>query len=226
MSARTPTTEWIDQLEQTLESFDEAGGHRVLSQVFSELDLEDALSHVVLPYLHAMGERWSQGAIGVAQEHFSSNVLRTRLSLLMNSEARSEGPLAVLACMPGEHHEFGLMAMSLALSRLGWRTCYLGADTPTTELAVTCLTLQPDAVVLAAHQHTAFEAHGPALCRIAQSTSLHLAAAGATDEVSALCHATHLDSDPVRAAAVLDEERLGSLPGIGTVPVADEPTAG
>src|SRR5690349_8082527 len=107
MSSRTTSAEWVDQLEQTLETFDETGGHRVLSEVFAELDLELALSEVVLPYLHAMGDRWSNGAIGVAQEHFASNVIRTRLSLLMNSEARDDGPLAVLACMPGEHHEFG-----------------------------------------------------------------------------------------------------------------------
>jgi methanogenic corrinoid protein MtbC1 len=216
---RTGRTELVDQLEQTLENFDEAGGHRVLSHVFAELDLEDALSQVLLPYLHAVGERWSAGVIGVAQEHFASNVIRTRLSLLMNTEARTEGPLAVLACMPGEHHEFGLMAMSLALSRLGWRTCYLGADTPTAELALTCLTLQPDAVVLAAHRQTAFEAHGPALRRIARSTSLHIAADGATDAVSELCHASHLDGDPVWAARVLHEELAGTSPDL------DEPSA-
>lgn len=219
MSSRARPTDLVDQLEQTLEAFDEAGGHRVLAEAFAELDLEDALSDVLLPYLHGMGERWSKGAIGVAQEHFASNVIRTRLSLLMNSEARTDGPLAVLACMPGEHHEFGLMAMALALSRLGWRTCYLGADTPTTELDLTCLTLHPDAVVLAAHSHTAFEAHGPALRRIARATSLHIAAGGATDDVSELCHASHLDGDPVWAARVL-HDALGR-----TSPHRDEPSA-
>ncbi|MFM6847872.1 MAG: B12-binding domain-containing protein [Terrabacter sp.] len=219
MSSRTTNTEWIDELEQTLEGFDETGGHRVLGRVFAELDLENALSDVVLPYLHSVGERWSQGAIGVAQEHFASNVLRSRLSLLMNAEARTEGPLAVLACMPEEHHEFGLMAMSLALSRLGWRVCYLGADTPIPELAVTCRTLRPEAVVLSAHRRTAFEAHGPVLRRIAASTSLHVAGPGASDHVSELCHASYLDGDPVWAARAVHDE-LG-----GTRPDLDAPSA-
>ena len=214
MSSRTTRTEWVDQLEQTLETFDEAGGHRVLSQVFTELELEAALSDVVLPYLHAMGERWSAGSIGVAQEHFASNVLRTRLSLLMNAEARAEGPLAVLACMPEEHHEFGLMAMSLALSRLGWRTCYLGADTPISELALTCATLQPEAVVLSAHQRATFEAHGPALRRIAAPAALHVAGPGASDDVGELCDASFLDGDPVSAARAIDEELGGARPGL------------
>ena len=219
MSSRPTRTRWIDELEQTLESFDEAGGHRVLGQVFTQLELEDALSDVVLPYLHAMGDRWSNGDIGVAQEHFASNVLRSRLSLLMNDEARTDGPIAVLACMPDEHHEFGLMAMSLALSRLGWRTCYLGADTPISELALTCLTLQPEAVVVSAHRDTAFEAHGPELRRIAASTSLHVAGPGASDPVGEQCDASYLDGDPVRAARAVNEE-LG-----GTRPRLDAPSA-
>ncbi len=202
---RTTPREWMNHLEQTLEAFDETGGHRILTQVFDGLGVEDALSLVVLPYLHGLGERWSAGSIGVAQEHFASNVLRSRLSVLMGADERPEGPLAVLACMPGEQHEFGLMATSIVLSRLGWRTCYLGADTPSAELALTCRTLQPAVVVVAARRATAFAAHAPALRRVATSTPVHLAAAGATDEVAQLCHATRLDGDPVRGARTLHE---------------------
>jgi hypothetical protein len=97
------------------------------------------------------------------------------------------------------------MATSIVLSRLGWRTCYLGADTPSAELALTCRTLQPEVVVVAARRATAFAAHAPALRRVATSTPVHLAAAGATDEVAQLCHATRLDGDPVRGARTLHE---------------------
>jgi methanogenic corrinoid protein MtbC1 len=216
---RTTPREWMDQLEQTLEAFDETGGHRVLTQVFDELGVEDALSHVVLPYLQEVGERWSAGSIGVGQEHFASNVLRSRLSVLMATDERPEGPLAVLACMPGEQHEFGLMATSIVLSRLGWRTCYLGADTPTSELSLTCRTLQPEAVVVAARRATAFAAHAPALRRVGRTTPVHLAAAGATDDVAGLCHATRLDGDPVQGARLLHENLGGSASDI------DESTA-
>lgn len=218
-SPRTTPREWMDHLEHTLEAFDETGGHRVLTQVFDELGVEDALSLVVLPYLQELGERWSAGSIGVAQEHVASNVLRSRLSVLMGADERPEGPLAVLACMPGEQHEFGLMATSIVLSRLGWRTCYLGADTPSAELALTCRKLQPEVVVVAARRATAFAAHAPALRRVARSTPVHLAAAGATDDVAQLCHATRLLGDPVRGAHTLHAALGESAREI------DEPTA-
>ena len=40
------------------------------------------------------------------------------------------GPVAVLACLPGEQHDLGLIAFGLALRSRGWRIVYLGADTP------------------------------------------------------------------------------------------------
>ena len=40
----------------------------------------------MLPYLHQVGQRWEQGKIGVAQEHFASNVLRVRLSMMLHAE--------------------------------------------------------------------------------------------------------------------------------------------
>lgn len=201
MTPRPTTPEnWVHLLQATLESFDEAGGHRVLSRLFEDVPVEDALATVVMPYLHAIGERWEKGSIGVAQEHFASNVLRSRLSLLMQAESRDSGPLAVLACLPGEHHEFGLMAMALALSRLGWRTCYLGPSTPTAELALTCHTLQPAAAILSAHRQTAYAARGPELRRLARTTNVYIGAQGASDEIAGLCHAIHLTGDPVTGA--------------------------
>ncbi len=208
----------VEQLEHTLEAFDEAGGHRILGDVFAELDVENALTDVVLPYLRAVGDRWESGRIGVAQEHFASNVLRSRLSLLMQDaadEVTAQRPLAVLACLPGEHHEFGLMAAALTLSRLGWQVCYLGANTPTAELSLACRTVLPDAVVVGALRPTAFAAHAPALRRLAESTTVYVGAAGASEEIAALCDAIHLDGDPVRAARFVDDEHGSAVRTIG-----------
>lgn len=198
--AHPESVDWVRHLEDTLESFDDIGGHRCLSRVFEELPLDEALTTVVMPYLHGLGERWENGTIGVGQEHFASNVIRTRLSILMQETARSDGPRVVLACMPNEHHEFGLMATSLVLAQLGWRTCYLGANTPITELVRACTRLHPDAVVLSAHRETAYAAHAPVLRRLAADTPIHLGAQGASADLVALCEATHLAAGPVEGA--------------------------
>ncbi len=193
-TAPTPG-EWRDSLEETLEGFDETGGHRVLSRVFDELGVEDALSLVVLPYLHDVGERWSAGSIGVAQEHFASHVLRSRLAVLMETDERSDGPLAVLACAPRAPR-----VRAHGHTRSSWRASVAHElprrQHPDGQLARTCRMLRPAAVVVAAHRSTAFAAHAPALRRLAGSTRVHLAAQGATDEIAELCGASRLDGDP------------------------------
>ena len=39
-------------------------------------------------------------------------------------------PGAILACLPGEHHELGLLAFGVTLRRRGWRITCLGTDSP------------------------------------------------------------------------------------------------
>jgi methanogenic corrinoid protein MtbC1 len=202
--------DWVQHLEDTLESFDEVGGQRCLNRVLEAMPVEDALSNVVMPYLHGVGRRWEDGTIGVGQEHFASNVLRTRLSTLLQQEARADGPLVVLACLPKEHHEFGLMAAALTFARLGWRTCYLGTSTPIAELVRVCGRLQPDAVVLSAHRQTAYAAHAPMLRRLSARTPVYIGARGSNHSVADLCQATHLDVDPVAGARLVDSLRNSS----------------
>lgn len=199
--------DWVRHLEETLENFDDVGGHRWLNRVFAEMPVEDALSTVLLPYLHGVGERWEKGTIGVGQEHFASNVIRTRLSTMLQQEARAEGPLVVLACLPKEHHEFGLMAAALTFARLGWRICYLGTSTPIAELVRACSRLQPDAVVLSAHRPTAYGAHATMLRRLSARTPVYIGSRGASPSLGELCHAVHLDVDPVAAARLVNSLR-------------------
>jgi methanogenic corrinoid protein MtbC1 len=62
--------------------------------------------------------------------------------------------VAVLACLPGEQHDLGLIAFGLALRSRGWRIVYLGADAPIGTVADAAGRLRPDLVVLyAATEH-------------------------------------------------------------------------
>ncbi|MCU1538266.1 MAG: ycgE 1 [Humibacillus sp.] len=226
MTSTTDTAvPWIEQLESTLESFDEAGGHRVLSRAFEQLGVEDALIDVVMPYLRHLGCRWENGHIGVAQEHFASNVIRSRLSVLLHAQRGATGPLVVLACMPGERHEFGLLAMALTLARLGAQVAYLGANTPTPELVRSARTLGPRAVVLSANRRTAFAAHATALRRVGGLSTVHIAGPGATAEVAGLCEAQLVTGDPVEGARALYETLSDGRTLVATGAVAPQPVA-
>lgn len=77
-------------------------------------------------------------------------MLRGRLRGLARGWGTGFGPLALLACAPGEQHDLGLLAFGLALRGRGWRIVYLGPDTPFESIAVATRTSEPQRVVVRA----------------------------------------------------------------------------
>lgn len=136
------------ELTDALDRFDEPAAQTVLDRLFAAATLETLLGEVILPYLQELGQRWRRGEATVAQEHFASSVLRGRLMGLGRGWGLGVGPLAVLACLPAERHELGLIAFGLALRSRGWRIVYLGADAPLDTVEAACHGLEPSLIVL------------------------------------------------------------------------------
>ena len=77
-------------------------------------------------------------------------MLRGRLLGLARGWGLGVGPAAVLACLPGEQHDLGLIAFGLALRARGWRIVYLGPDAPIETVEEVSRRLDPSLVVLIA----------------------------------------------------------------------------
>jgi DNA-binding transcriptional MerR regulator len=137
-----------DQLTDALDGFDEPRAQAILDRLLAVTTLETLISDVVLPYLRELGARWERGDASVAQEHFATVVLRGRLLGIARGWGVGIGPAAVLACLPGEQHDLGLIAFGLALRARGWRIVYLGPDTPIETVEDACRRLEPSLVVV------------------------------------------------------------------------------
>ncbi len=107
---------------------DALGG--LLDQVFTVLALEQALLRVVEPVLQRVGDAWASGELSVAQEHLVTAAIRARLERLLADARGDVRGVAVLACVPGEQHELGLLMLGTLLRADGWQVAYLGADAP------------------------------------------------------------------------------------------------
>jgi MerR family transcriptional regulator, light-induced transcriptional regulator len=187
-------------LRAALDRLDESAAHATIDGLLSSFSVETVLREVVMPYLRELGDRWERGEASVAQEHFASQVLRGRLLGLARGWDRGPGPRALLACMPGEQHDLGLIVFGLGLRDHGWRITFLGPDTPLDTLSDAATTLQPDAVVLAATTSDRFETGRPALRRLARAVPLWVAGAGATPDVARATGAQLLDLNPLDGA--------------------------
>jgi DNA-binding transcriptional MerR regulator len=188
-------------LTDALDAFDEPAAQAALDRLLAAATLETTLSDVILPYLRELGERWERGEVTVAQEHFASAIVRERLLSLGRGWGRGSGPIALLACLPGERHELGLIAFGLALRSHGWRIAYLGSDTPLETLATTADFLDPAIVVVSAVSDERVSSARAELRALAVRHRLALGGAAAHQPDGEDVGALRLGGDPVAEAA-------------------------
>ena len=188
-------------LRRALDEFDDAGAHAALDRLVGSFSLESVLRDAVLPYLSELGERWERGEASVAQEHFASALLRGRLLALARGWGVGRGPRALLASLPGDQHDLGLICFGLALRAHGWRITYLGPDTPLSELKETAELLQPALVVATATFPEQAEGAVGGLRQLGCVARLGIAGRGASARIARTVGADYLTEDPVTAAA-------------------------
>lgn len=190
------------QLRDALDRYDAAGGHAALDRLFGTVSVEFALTEVLIPYLHELGERWASGEITVAQEHFAANLIRGRLLGLTRDWGAGAGSSALLACLPGENHDLGLILLGVLIARRGWRVTFLGANTPFDGLEASILDLRPSLVVLATIDAGLFRQHETSVAALAAMSPLAVTAPVDEGAISAT-GARALVHDIAQAAASL-----------------------
>jgi DNA-binding transcriptional MerR regulator len=191
-------------LTASLDRLDEQAANTALDRLFAGYTVETVLRDAVIPYLHRLGDRWEAGEVSVAQEHFASNLLRGRLLGLAQGWGQGQGPGAILACVPGEQHELGLLAFGVALRRRGWRITYLGSDSPIGAVADISRSLLPAVVVLLSMNPEGFLDHAREIAKLAKQVRVMIAGTGATPEIAQQTQTHLLDQDPVSAAGIID----------------------
>ena len=201
-SVRSPDAE-ADRLCAALEAYDEEAANAVLDRALGAFSLDVFTGSVVLPAMAEIGRRWAEGHVSVAQEHFAASVVRGRLLAISRGWGSGMGPLALLACPPGEHHDIGLIAFGLSLRGRGWRIVYLGQDTPLDTLAQTVRRLAPAVVVMSVATPEPLASAGSGLAEVAALVPVWVGGGGASEEMLSRAGAHLLEEQPTAAAARL-----------------------
>jgi MerR family transcriptional regulator, light-induced transcriptional regulator len=199
-------------LGEELEAFHEVEAQAVIDRLLATFSVETVLRDVVLPFLRELGDRWEDGTLTVAQEHFASAVLRGRLLGIARGFDEGSGPRALLACPGDEHHDLGLLCFGIGLREHGWRITYLGADTPVDTLRDTAARLSPDLVVICAEREEPLRAAIGEIGQLARDHPVALAGRGSSVELAHAAGAGLLQDAPMAAAARVADERGGGVP--------------
>jgi MerR family transcriptional regulator, light-induced transcriptional regulator len=137
------------RMAAAIAAFDEHALEAVYEEALSVHSIDRVNRMLLMPLLEELGARWSKVAGGVAEEHFFSAYLRNKLGARFHHRrALESGSKLLVACVPGEHHEIGLLIFALSAHEAGMRVVLLGANVPFAEAGAAARRAQCDAVVL------------------------------------------------------------------------------
>lgn len=166
------------ELIRALTAIDEQAARRTLDEAFAVLQVEQVLGAVVEPVLREIGRLWAEGAVSEYQEHFASVVIRDRLASLRALLPPGTGPHLITACLPGELHEIGILAVSILALRRGFRVTHLSGSPSPAGLKRAVQELRPAAVLLSATIPDTLTAGLPFLRDLAAETGTEIIVAG------------------------------------------------
>ncbi len=137
-SAQQPNV-WDRYLKETItvvSRFDEAAIDEIYNEALSLYPVDVVTRRLIVPTLHELGRRWQDTKGGVAEEHFFTSYIRNRLGARLHHGAKSGADQQlVIACLPGEYHELGIIMFAMSAQAQGFGTLLLGANMPLHELA-------------------------------------------------------------------------------------------
>lgn len=105
----------------------------ILDAADAGTSVQDLYTYVLQPVQREIGRLWQLNRISVGEEHYATAVTQMVMSQLYPRITRpgTRATRTVVAtCAAGELHEVGARMVADVLEMTGWRSIYLGANTP------------------------------------------------------------------------------------------------
>jgi MerR family transcriptional regulator, light-induced transcriptional regulator len=123
--------------------------HLISGLLGDGVPLDTILFDLLLPAERGVGARWQQGDYLISEEHAATATVETVVALLAGAFDRpAAGNYIVIATAEGDTHSLAARAVAAHLLFLGYRTVFLGADVPASDLGEYLQAEQPEALVL------------------------------------------------------------------------------
>jgi DNA-binding transcriptional MerR regulator/methylmalonyl-CoA mutase cobalamin-binding subunit len=126
---------YIDDIIKAVTQFNETALAEVYNRALSLHPADEVTAKLSQPLIREIERRWENGQGSIAEKHFFNFYIRNKLGARFHHRTKSKaGPRLLLACLPGDRYETGLLLLALAANAAGYRTISLGANMPLAEL--------------------------------------------------------------------------------------------
>ena len=103
----------------------------------------------IVPLIGRVGAGWVSGELTIPQEHFATECIDSFLtSKWRQLNSRKDGWKILMATLPGETHNLGLLMCAVVASLSGAKIIYLGVDTPLKDIISTANKFKPKLLCL------------------------------------------------------------------------------
>jgi MerR family transcriptional regulator, light-induced transcriptional regulator len=127
----------IQVLTTAMIELDEPRFEKILEVNIEKFGFENVMNFIIYPFLSKIGSLWITGAIGPAEEHFMSNLIRQKLIVAIDKLPllpKTNHKTFVLYLPEGEYHEIGLLFANYIFKSQSHKVIYLGQSLPQADL--------------------------------------------------------------------------------------------
>ena len=145
---------YVDRMIAAVIQFNEEGLEATYGDALSLYPIDMVTERLLMPLLKELGRRWAESEGSIAEEHFFAFYIRNKLGARFHHRSKTnDGASLLLACLPGDRHEAGLLLFALAANAAGYRVILLGADMPLEELPAAVRKTGCEAIILSGILH-------------------------------------------------------------------------
>ena len=129
-----------------------SAGKMIIEAVDNGISVKDIYMHVFQSSLYEIGRLWQENKITVAQEHYFTAATQLIMSQLYPYISKTEktGKVLVATSVSNELHEIGIRMVADFFEMEGWKTFYLGANTPQDSIIDTMVDERADLLLISA----------------------------------------------------------------------------
>jgi len=140
---------FLDHLVFAMVDMDEKRFEKLMDQAILDYGMEKTMLQIIYPFFKNVGIMWLTGALNPGQEHYISNMVRSRI--IMAIEKRNEkieyDRKAILFLPENEWHELGLLFFHYICLGLKIRPYYLGQSVPLSSVEAIIESKEPEFII-------------------------------------------------------------------------------
>ena len=148
MSEMIPEAVYLHYLNTLLDGDKKQCAQIVLNLIDQKISIKEIYMELFQRSMYRIGQMWEREKCSVAGEHVATKITEALIELVSTSSLGDDdnGKLALITCVDREYHELGARMVAGFLEAYGWRTIFIGSNTPQLDIINFVREKKPDLV--------------------------------------------------------------------------------